>query len=237
MTQQSTIARAALLDRPGIAWIGRYRVGDDVIDFTVSEGDLSRDSLWAAGVLNDYGVRKGSHVLVTATPSETPWIDAFRVGARRVGGVHSNAEPWNWDARRSEMYIRRLGTELVIGLSADVVTAIGQISDVVDRLGAVRTILARPDAVQPLRELGIVAGIYVRVGPAVAVSAPDGGGLCFNENEWAIDEIDGEFVVSTVGPRLTKAHRQRTGVRGSLTRTAGGPRLTLAPPSPCRLAN
>lgn len=227
MTQQSTIARAAKLDRPGIAWIGRYSAGGDVVDFTVSEADLARDSLRAAQVLADYGIGRGSHVLVTATPAETPWVDAFRVGARRVGAVHSNAEPWNWDARRSEMYIRRLHTDIVIGLATETLTAMAQITDISARLGPVGTILARPDAASALKELGIDAGLYVKVGPVVAVSAADGSGLQYDEKEWVVEEADGELIVSTVGPRATKVIRQHTGVHGSVAVCNGVSRLAL----------
>lgn len=227
MSQQSTITRAAKLQRPGIAWIGRYQVGADVIDFTVNEDDLARDSVWAAKVLTDYGIRRGSHILVTATPAETPWLDAFRVGSTRVEAVYSNAEPWNWDARRSEMYIRRLNTEMVIGLSAETVTAMGQLTDAAVRLGSVRTILARPDALPVLSELGIDAGLYVRLGPALAVSSPDHAGLQYDEKEWAIESVDGQLVVSTVGPRATPCDRQPTGVAGEVTSTSGGSRIVL----------
>ncbi|OBH01491.1 hypothetical protein [Mycobacterium sp. E3247] len=227
MSQQSTIARAAKLQRPGIAWIGRYRIGDDVIDFTVSEDDFARDTAWAAQVLRGHGISKGSHVLVTATPSETPWIDAFRVGAGVAGAVYSNAEPWNWDARRSEMYIRRLNTEMVIGLSAETVTAMGQITDAAVRLGSVGTILARPEALPVINDLGIEAGLYVRLGPAVAVTAPDRAGLQYDEDEWALETVDGQLVVSTVGPRATRFDRQPTGVAGEVTSTPGGARIAL----------
>lgn len=228
MTQQSTIARAATLDRPGIAWIGRFRVGDDTVDFVVSEDDLARDSRWAAGILSGFGISPGEHILVTARPSDSPWLDEFRVAARTLGIVHSNAEAWNWDARRAEMFIRRLNSAMVIGLSAETVAAMGQITDVAERLSSVRHVLARRDALAPLRELGVDAGSYALLGPAVAVSAPDGSGLSYDENEWAVEELDGELVVSSVGPRATTFDRQRTGARGQVTQSAQGARVSMA---------
>lgn len=230
MTQQSTIARAAQLDRPGIAWIGRFTAGaerSDVIDFVVSENDLERDSAWAAGILRGYGIQRGDHVLILATPGDTPWVDQFRVAAHTIGAVHSNAEAWNWDARRSEMYIRRLDTKMIVGIAAETIEAMGQIDGAIERLAGVRTVLARPGAGPALAAVGIDAGQIVRIGPAVAVSAPDGSGLCVNDDEWSVQADDGELVVTSVGPRFTKAERQRTGVRGSVASTRSGVRITL----------
>lgn len=227
MSQHSTIARAAQLERPGIAWIGRCPAGPEVIDFTVTEADHARDSAWAAEVLGAYGIGRGSHVLITATPSETPWVDSFRAGAAIVGAVHSNAEPWNWDARRAEMYIRRLQTQILIGLAPETITAMAQLADVGERLGSIRTILARPAAIPLLTESGIDAGVYLAVGPAVAVSAPDGEGLIFNSAEWSIESVDGQLVVSTVGPRAANFDRVQTGIAGEVITTPNGPRVIL----------
>jgi hypothetical protein len=227
MTQRSTTARAAKLNRPGIAWIGRFAAGDDIVDFTVSEDDLARDSVWAENILRSYGIGPDDHVLFTATPSDTPWFEQFRVAARHTGAVQSNGEAWNWDARRSEMYIRRLETKMIIGLSAQTIEAMGQITDATERLSSVSSILARPDGLAAVRALGFDAGLIIRLGPAVAVSAADGSGLCVNDDEWAVDVDDGELVVTSLGARMTQSHRQRTGVRGSVASTSAGVRITL----------
>lgn len=226
MTQQSSIARAAKLERPGIAWIGRFHVDGEAVDFTVGEADLERDSQWAASLMRQYGVCAGEHILITSRPSESPWLDAFRDGARLIGAVHSNGESWGWDARRSEMYIRRLNTVLIIGLSSDTIDGISQMTDAAERLSSVRKIIARQEAVGPLQELGIEADSYRQIGPVLAVSAP-GGGLRYNESEWIVESIDGQLVVSTVGPRATKFVRQPTGITGRVVMSAEGARILL----------
>jgi hypothetical protein len=200
------------------------------VDFTVSEADLTRDSLWASRILAAYGISRGNHILVTARESDTPWIDPFRVGAGLLKAVHSNAEIWGWDARRTDMFIRRLNVDVIVGLSCETVVSLGQIDSAIARLRAVPHILARRAAREALQNASISAGEYLPLGPAIAVSAPDGENamLCYDENEWAVESIDGQLVVSTVGPRATKFDRQVTGVAGQTHRTSEGMRISVA---------
>jgi hypothetical protein len=59
------------------------------------------------------------------------------------------------------------------------------------------------------------------------VSQPDGSGLAVDEDEWAVDEENGELLITTVGPRAASFDRQPTGVRGHLERTPAGARIVL----------
>jgi hypothetical protein len=109
MTRQSTIERAARLQgKADLICMGRFFVDGNAIDFPYSEEDLERDAGHWGEVLSSYGVARGKRVVVTALAWELPWTVSVRVGVTRAGGTYSNAELWGWDARRLDMFIRRI---------------------------------------------------------------------------------------------------------------------------------
>jgi hypothetical protein len=228
MTRQSTIERAARLTGKGPAMLGRFQVDGDPVDFTVGEEDLDRDTTFWRGVLAGYGVGPGSRIVVVGSVPDSPWLEPPRMAANALGGSYSNVDAWSWDARRLDMYCRRLPVTLVLGLGAETVQALASLTNVQERLGPVPTLLARPDALKPLRGEGVTnAGVLVPLGPALAVTLADGRGMAYDESEWLIEAADGELVVSTRGPRHTRFDRQRTGVAGAVVAADGGSRLVL----------
>lgn len=230
MTRQSIIERAARLEKPGPALIARFHPHGEPVDYPVSEDDLERDVDFWRGVLAGYGVGRGSRVVVTALAWELPWFQPARVAVARLGGSYSNAEFWGWDARRLEMFCRRLEPQVVIGPGRELVEGLGNIVDPAERLGGVRGLLVRPDALETLRDAGVTpAGIVTPIGPTVAVSLADGSGVAIDDTQWRIDEQDGELLATSVAPRAAAFERQRTGVRGRVERTPTGPRLVLEP--------
>jgi hypothetical protein len=229
MTRQSTIERAARLEgKPGLVCIGRFLVDGEAVDFPYSEDDLVRDAGYWGGLLSRYGIARGGRVVVSALAWELPWALAVRVGVNRAGGSYSNAELWGWDARRLDMFVRRLSPHAVIGPGRELIESLGNIVDLEERLGHVPVLLVRPDAVPSVEDAGVrPTGVIAPLGPTVAVSLPDGSGLAVDEDEWSVDEQDGELLITTAGPRAATFHRQRTGVRGHVDRTSAGTRIHL----------
>lgn len=228
MTRQSTIECAARLTGKGPAMLGRFQVDGDPVDFTINEDDLDRDAMFWRTVLAGYGVGPGSRIVVVGSVPESPWLEPPRMAAAALGASYSNVDSWSWDARRLDMYCRRLPVSVVLGLNAETVQALASITDVQKRLGPVPTLLVRPDALEPLREKGVThADVLVPVGPTLAVTLADGSGIAYDESEWLIEAADGELVVSTRGPRHTRLKRQQTGLAGAVVAAEGGSRLAL----------
>lgn len=230
MTRQSTIARAARLQgKPGLACIGRFSADGEFIDFPYGEDDLARDTDFWAKVLAGYGVTRGKRVVVTAVAWEMPWMQQVRLGATRLGASYSNTEAFGWDARRLETFIRWTSPQVVLGPGEEVLEALGSAGDLAERLRSVPVLLVRPDGRKTLAAAGVrPAGVVALIGPALAVSLPDGTGIAVDENEWTVTEEDGELLLTTVGPRAARFDRQRTGVRGHVEQTPAGPRVDLA---------
>jgi hypothetical protein len=230
MTRQSTAERTALLPgKAGLACIGRFDLEGGHVDFPCSEEDLQRDAASWGRVHSAYGVARGKRVVVTALPWELPWAVPLRLGVTCAGGTYSNTELWGWDARRLDLFIRRLSPYAVIGPGQELIEALAGLTDLAERLADVPVLLVRPDAVQALEDAGVhPTGIVVPLGPTSAVSLPDGSeGLAVDESEWNVEDEDGELLITTVGPRAATFHRQRTGVRGRVEQTPLGARIHL----------
>ena len=229
MTRQSTIERAARLrGKPGLACIGRFSVDGEAVDFPYSEDDLARDAAFWSEVLAGYGVTRGRRILVTAVAWELPWMHPVRLGATRLGASCSNTEAFGWDARRLDTFIRWTSPHAVLGPGREVLETLGNAGDLAERLQGIPALLVRPDGVETLQEAGInPAGVVAQLGPAAAVSLPDGNGLAVDESEWSVTEEDGDLLITAVGPRAARFDRQRTGVRGHVEQTPAGPRIVL----------
>lgn len=228
MTRQSTIERSARLTGKGPAMIGRFQVDGSPFDFTVAEEDLDRDATFWQRVLAGYGVGIGSRIVVVGSVPESPWLEPPRMAVAALGGSYSNVDAWSWDARRLEMYCRRLPVSVVLGIGGETVQALAAITDVRERLGSVPVLLARADGLEALRREGVDhAGLLVSIGQATAVTMADGSGIAYDESEWLIEAVDGELVVTARGPRHSVPKRQRSGVAGSVFATDAGARLVL----------
>ncbi len=224
MTLTGSVAAAASLELPALWGIGRYAVGDDIVQFPIDRADLERDTAWATDVLAEYGVRRGRRVHVISGGWESPWYAPFFAAARRLGGTYTCADMFGFDSRRTDLFLRRLTPHVVLGLPRDVVTGLAD-ADQLDNLRPVPHILARPDAASELAAAGIEAGSFAGVGPATAVTRADGVLLSYDDREWRIDASNGELLVTTVGERAHRVTSAPTGVRGSVS--ADG-RLLLA---------
>jgi hypothetical protein len=229
MTRQGTIDRALQLEnKPGLVCIGRFYVDGKVVDFPYSEEDLDRDAEFWRSVLTDYGVTRGKRVVITSMAWEVPQFQAVRVGVMRAGGTFSNSEFWSWDARRLDLFIRRLEPHMVIGPGSQSIEGLGNMVDLHERLSGVPHVLVRPDASELLTEAGVEhAGVVVPIGPAVAVTMPDGH-IAVDEHEWAVQERDGRFAVTSIGPRAARFDQQITDVRGLVDSASGRAGLILS---------
>lgn len=127
------------------------------------------------------------------------------------------------------MFLRQLPVRAIIGSLPSLIRAFEDLIDTVAPVSAVDCILVEPLAAAHLGKLGIRAGTVARVGSALPVSAPDGSGLMFNEQEWRIDSADGYLSVSSLKARQTRFINSATSLAGIVASTTNGARMQLNP--------
>lgn len=215
MTLTGSVAAAATLELPALWGIGRYQVAETTVQFPIGRADLERDTVWATEVLADYGVRHGRRVHIISGGWESPWYAPFFAAVRRLDATYTCADIFSFDARRTDLFLRRLTPHVVIGLPADVVIGLAD-AEQLDNLRPVPHILARPAAAIELAAAGIASGVFACVGPAAAVTRSGSDLLSYDNREWQIDAPNGELLVTTVGGRAHRASGAPTGIRGEV---------------------
>ncbi len=224
MTLISSASAAATLERPALWGIGRYLVGERPVSFPIGRAELERDIAWATDVLDGYGIHRGRKVHIVSGGWESPWYLPFFAAVQRLHATYTIGDIFGFDARRTDLFLRRLTPHLVIGLSADITRGLAD-GGQLDNLRPVPHVLARPEAVTELRGAGIEAGVFAPVGAATALTLAGGTDLSYATAEWHISATDGELRLSTVGERAFEVSDAPTGVRGDVDPATG--RLTL----------
>jgi hypothetical protein len=220
MTRQSIIERAARLERPEIELIGRFPVGEGFVEFPLGRPELARDTAWTQRVLESYGLAPGAHLVNISAGWQSPWIVPLLDACRSLHVIYSNVEAMTWDAKRAEMFIRRLNPEMVIGMDGAFLTSLANIVEPAERLGPVPHLLLRPDAREVARDLGLDGfRLFSPLGPAIGIECRHGTGLHVDPDEWTVDAVDGELRISTTGDRLARLRDQELGLGGHLDET------------------
>jgi hypothetical protein len=224
---------AALPGRNTLFGIGRYADLDRKVDFEIGWPEHERDVLWAARVLETWGLGASDHVLYTLPNCEGPWSSHVIQAVRNLGATYSNAEPYGWDARRCATFLRLLPIKALIGISGETVTAL-QEQEQLELLSPLSLIWARPEAIEPLRAAGLAPAAWVMLGPALALECPARSGAHLDPDEWSISDGPDGLTLSTVGQRQHLATAIRLGPGGGIDEspcTCGlpGPRVTPIP--------
>lgn len=216
MTHVSTLAAVQTLDRPDLWGIGHYRVGSQVVEWDIRFADIERDTDWAAAILQEYGIGRGSVVLAMGNLGpDAPHLGPFQSAVLRLGGTLCHADVFGWDARRSDMFARRLLPTMVVGLNNDVWQGLVA-ADLTAAIGRVPHLLVRPDALSAVRDAGLQPAVFAPLGPATAVTRAGQERPDVNPDSFAVTERDGDLLVSDVGPGRNGLTAVPTGVRGSV---------------------
>ncbi len=213
MTRSTMQARTSRLARPGPAYIARFRVDDNDVEFAVGEDDLQQDASWVARLLSERGIGAGATMVVTGSTAESPWLDAFRTAVNAIGGAFSNCEARRSEAWRLDLYLRRLHPDAVVGLTAELVEGMVEIEGGVERLAATPLLLARPSALPHLQAAGCPSGVVAFLGPALALSRTEVRAE-LDPTQWVCEQDGNELLVTTIANRYTQFDRQRSGTRG-----------------------
>jgi hypothetical protein len=197
---------------PTLFGIGSYRAARGQVDFEIGWAEFERDVRWAHRVLATWDIQAGDHVVLSTPNYEGPWTSPLIRALRALRTVHSNTEPYNWDARRSATFLRLLPVKAYIGLAEPVATALLETG----LLTNVPLLLTRPDAVEPLRANGLAPAVFAMLGPALALECPQRAGAHLDPAEWRVEAVGGNLVLTTVGARAHLARDLDLGVTGAV---------------------
>jgi hypothetical protein len=203
------------IERPNLWGVGTYRAAGEIFSYPVSYADIERDIASATRALQSLGVEAGSPVLIVSALSETAQYWPVLVATMALGGQLSSAEATRFDAFRTAMFLRARRYRAVVGISGEVLDGLADIgASPAEVFANADVVAARGEALERLRDAGIVARAWLHVGPALAVECDQAGGAHLDQKEWSAVEQDGEIVLGAVNPRTATIHGLRTGVWG-----------------------
>jgi hypothetical protein len=218
---------AARFEEPPAVWgVGRLVVDGAVTPWALAQRDVEDEAESLAPRLTALGLEPGGLVLIVSMLSEAMHAVSLEQATGRCVGLYSSADATPFDAFRVAALVRQLEPQIVIGLTGAVLDGLAETGrDPADVLGLVPAVVtADADAHRRLRAVGLAPRRWVKLGPTSAIEPRDEDGPVYDAMRWEVDAVDGELVVSNRVPRLTKARRLRTGVRG---RVVTGGRIEL----------
>ena len=203
----------ALAERWAVALL---RLPGGTHTFSVSIRDIEADTAWARRVFERMGLQRGlpAHLIGAGFDYAILW--PYENALMGLGVPFGVAEPVAIDAPRTDMLLRRLRMQAVIGLTAEIVDALRALGRDLHALLGHSTLAALPDAAAALRKAGLAPWTLLPLGPLWAVEPPEGGGADYDRAKWRVEAIDGELVVTSIAARATPWRQLRTGVRGRI---------------------
>jgi hypothetical protein len=214
-------------DPPAVWGVGRVVVDGEVTPWPVTERDIEDEADSFAPRLTALGLEPGGLVLVVAMLSQAMHAVPFERAAGKLGALYSSADATPFDAFRVAALVRQLEPQVVVGITGAVLDGLVEAGrDLGDVFLPVPAVVAGDaEAHGRLRAAGLTPRRSVQLGPTTAIEGRDADAPVYDATRWAVDELEGELVVSNLMPRLTEARRLRTGVRG---RVAGEGRVSVS---------
>jgi hypothetical protein len=201
MTRTGTLAAARSLD--ALFCITRVPTPGGLVELPVSWAEIERETGWARRVLESHGVGgfRGRVAMMVSSCEEAPLTNPFEQALLQLGLPYTGSDARGTDGFRIATYLRRLPVAAAFGIDIATVDALAAYGEVADLLGRPRLLFVRPEAVEPLRSLGLRPLQWVPVGPAVAVEC--GHRVThLNGAEWGLDvESDGTVRLTSLLPR------------------------------------
>lgn len=184
--------------------------------YTVSLRDIEADTAWARRVFARMCLQPGQPAHLIGAGFDYAILWPYENALIGLGVPFGVAEPVAIDAPRTDMLLRRLRMQAVIGLTGEIVAALQALGRDLPALLGHSTLAALPDASAVLRDAGLKPWMLRPLGPLWAFEPPEGGGADYDRSEWRVESVDGELLVTSVAERATPWRQLRTGVRGSI---------------------
>ena len=203
--------------------VGSFRVGDEVVTYPVSKADHGRDIATTAKALGSLGVNRATRVLVVSMLSESAQYWPVQIGLLMSQAQFSLADASRFDAFRTDMFLRAMHYDVVLGLSSDVLDGLDDLGhDYSAVFGSVPVLAARFGAYERLQDAGLEPRWWLHVGPTIAVECDARAGAHIDSDEWEIDVDGDEVLITARNPRATAIDHLRTGVCGEVLTDACG---------------
>jgi hypothetical protein len=209
---------------PSTWGIARFLVGDEPVEWVLSQAEIGRDAQSAGAALQRIGLGSGDRMLVVSLLADAPHFWPFSLAGLMAGGQLSYADASPFDAYRTAMFLRTLRYRVVLALTDGVLDGLEQGGhDAAALLAGVPAVVARGRAADRLAALGVAAHRLELLGPAVALAPEAGAAPEVDPELWTLDAVDGQIVVTSLTERAQPFVRQPTGVAGAVD----GPRVLL----------
>lgn len=197
--------------------VGSFHVGDEVRTYPVSKADHGRDIATTGKALKSLGVHDATRVLVLSMLSESAQYWPVQIGLLMSQAQFSLADASRFDAFRTEMFLRAMHYDVVVGLNADVLDGLDDLGhDYGEVFGSVSVVAARAGAYERLRSAGLSPRWWLHVGPTIAAECEALEGAHVDGDEWAVESDGGEVLLTARQSRATPIDRLATGVRAEI---------------------
>lgn len=194
---------------------GCIRTSHAVMSYPVSFRDVHADSLFGMRIFAEMGVEAGSMVLFTSGSSEYAHFWPYEIAVSNLEGCVAIAENFMFDAGRSEMFMRRLPIKVAFGITDAILDGLAALKlDPVKAFAPAGVICARDGAADRLAGMGFAPWRMVSFGPAFGFVSPQGKTF-YDSDQWLIEDVGGELLITARAPRALPIVRLPTGVKGS----------------------
>ena len=213
------------IETPSTWGVARFLVGDEPVEWVLSQAEIGRDAQSATATLQRLGFVNGDRMLVVSMLADAPHFWPFSIAGLMGGGQLSYADASPFDAYRSAMFLRTLRYRIVLGLTDGVLDGMEQAGhDAAALLAGVPVVVGRGPAADRLAAMGVPAHRLELLGPAVALAPEAGAPPEVDPELWSLEAVDGQIHVTSLTERAQPFVRQPTGTAGAVD----GPRLLLA---------
>lgn len=197
-----------------LAVVGCFYARGMRVAYPLSHRDIEADTRWACRFLSSVGVVAGDTVVVSATGAEMGHFWPYECAVEKLDACVAMAENVNFDARRTEMFLRRFAVRAALGVSDEILNGLEMAGlPLHQTFASTPLVFARDGAADRLKQAGLSPWRMVSLGPLFAFVSPQGE-VHHDQDEWLLESIDGEVHVSARHPRAKPMFRLPVGVKG-----------------------
>ena len=182
--------------------------------YPLSHRDVEADTRWARRFLASVGIVAGDMVAVSVACSELGHFWPYECAIEALDACVAMAENVSFDARRTEMFLRRFKVRAAFGVSDEILNGLEMADLPLHKTFALTPLVfARDASVERLRKAGLEPWQMVTLGPLFAFVSPQGE-VHYDQDEWLLESIGGEVHVTARQPRAKPLFRLPVGVAG-----------------------